>query len=295
MCCYLISCNAERQGRYMKYCAHRAIAAILTIILLLGLVACKNTTTFLPKHTAEPEETTSPESAKSAGAAKSPESSGGKITTDGNEAYNSEEQGEDSPEYLYTTTETEPIPVKSVIVKISSEEVARGAIIEPNVTIRPSDATDKSYTLKSGDEKVLRLIDGRWTAIGAGKTEIIATSANGVTGYSTVTVVVPVETLSLGIREITIDRGDSVALAPVIVPEDATDQAVEYASDDVNVASVSGDGIITAVGAGTAVIEGVAGGVRDICTVTVIVPVTGISISTDKRAYKVGDYGAFIV
>jgi len=168
-------------------------------------------------------------------------------------------------------------------------------VLEPRIVIRPADATEKSYTLKSSDESVLRVSDGRITAVGAGTAEVIATARNGVTGTAAITVTVPVETFSIGVRTIAINRGESTTLSPVITPADATDQHISFMSDNVNVASVSDAGVIQGVSAGTSVITGTVGGFSDTCTVTVIVPVTSVSISADKRAYKVGDNGGFTV
>ena len=260
-------------------CLHRTLAVFLTVFILIGFTACQKQTTPSSSQSTEPEQTASSESSGSPAATKSPES----------------QNSADPSEPLFTTPEPKLIPVKRIIVEIGSEEAVRGAIIEPKVTIRPSDATDKSYTLKSEDENVLRLVDGRWTAVGAGTTGIIATAANGVIGYAAVTVIVPVEVFSLGVQEITINRGDSITLTPVITPADATDQNIKYISGDESISSISWDGTITGVSAGTTVIEGIVDNVRDTCTVTVVVPVTGIKISTDKRAYKVGDQGEFVI
>ena len=189
----------------------------------------------------------------------------------------------------------EPVQVREIIIELGAVEAARGMILKPDIVIRPTDATDKSYTLESSNENVLSVSGDRITAVGQGTADIVATAGNGVTGTTTITVTVPVETFSLGAQEITMNRGESLTLSPVIEPFDATDQHILYTSGDESVASVSVDGAIHAAGAGTTVIQGLAGGISDSCTVTVIVPVTSISISLDRRAYKLGEQGSFTI
>jgi transglutaminase/protease-like cytokinesis protein 3 len=50
----------------------------------------------------------------------------------------------------------------------------------------------------------------------------------------------------------TVEVGKTVALAPTIVPDNATDKSVTYASSDESVAKVDGSGVVTGVKAGTA-------------------------------------------
>jgi len=189
----------------------------------------------------------------------------------------------------------EPIAVRSLAIDPEGFEITRGSSIDPFVIIIPSNATDKSYTLKSGDEDVLRLIGGRWTAVGAGTTELIATASNGAAASAKVIVTVPVVEISLETNEINLKRGDSVTLTVSVHPDDATDLSVNYTSGNESVATVSEDGRIEAVGAGIAVIGISVGGVREEVTVTVTEPVTSISISTDRRTYQIGDQGRFTV
>jgi len=80
-----------------------------------------------------------------------------------------------------------------------------------------------------------------------------------------------------------------------VLLDDATDQNVRYRSSNTNVATVSEDGTIQAVGAGEAQIHVSLGNVRESLLITVFEPVTAIFISMDKRIYQVGDTGRFTV
>jgi len=271
----------------VKYFAQKTLAAILTILLLVSLAACQNP--IIPSSPFSPELPVS--SSAPSGTPGAPEFSPPGESASGS-GITAPDPSDSEP---VTEPEPEPVPVRSVTIELNSVELTRGTVLDPKVTIQPADATDKTYELRSGDENVIRLVDGQWTAVGAGTAELIAIADNNVTGAVTVTVTVPAEALSLGDAIIRINRGDSFTLKPVITPADATDKIKIYTSGDESVASVSENGTILGISTGTAIIEGVTGDVRDTCTVTVIVPVTGVSISTDKRAYQVGDQGKFTV
>jgi len=190
---------------------------------------------------------------------------------------------------------TDYVEIERITVVIENDEVERDAILSPVVVIFPEDATDDYYTLTSSDEDVVRRKNGQWTAVGGGSAEIIATALNGVAGRVTVTVVVPVETVSLGSSEIMLNNGGWITLTPAITPSDATYQRIRYTSSNRNVATVSESGMVKAVGTGTAEIKCSVDGISDTCTITVIVPVSSVTVSTDRSVYSVGEKGTITV
>jgi len=187
------------------------------------------------------------------------------------------------------------IEIERLTIELDSYVVSRGTVIEPNVIILPYDATESFYHLQSSDETVLRRRMGRWTAVGAGRADLIATATNGVTGRARITVTVAVESVSLGEDEIIIELDESLALTPVIYPEDAMFDHVYYTSSDESVATVTEDGTINAVSVGTTEITISVDGVSAAVTVSVSVPVTGISVRTDRSTYSIGDEATFSV
>ena len=197
-----------------------------------------------------------------------------------------------SPGSSITGSEPSPVPVRKVTVELDGEKFARGAIVEPHVIFTPSGATDTSYTLRSSDETVVSYIGGSWIAVGAGEAELIATAANGVTGSTGLTVIVPVESLTPSADAITIDRGQSVLLTVVVHPEDATELELHYIYGDENVVTVSPDGMIYALAAGTAEIQCVADAASVTVRVNVTVPVEYIRVDTDRQIYMIGDQGS---
>lgn len=86
--------------------------------------------------------------------------------------------------------------------------------------------------------------------------------------------VIPVESIAItgdGLSDgaLTLEAGGTAQLTAVISPEDATDASAAWSSSDQSVARVSGLGVVSALGAGTAVITAEAGGLSASITLTV--------------------------
>ena len=97
------------------------------------------------------------------------------------------------------------------------------------------------------------------------------------------TYVVPVTGVSLDESSITLDVDKSQTLTATVTPKDATNKKVRWSSDNEAVATVSKDGVVTAVAGGTAVITATThdGLFTATCTVTVNAPDAAPSITTD--------------
>ena len=118
--------------------------------------------------------------------------------------------------------------------------------------------------------------------------KFIATDKAGNITEKTVTVyegsyVVPVTGVSLDESSITLDVDKSQTLTATVTPEAATNKKVRWSSDNEAVATVSEDGVVTAVAGGTAVITATThdGLFTASCTVTVNAPDAAPSITTD--------------
>ena len=104
--------------------------------------------------------------------------------------------------------------------------------------------------------------------------------------------VISVTGVSLNESSITLDVGGSKTLAATVTPENATNKKVRWTSDNETVATVSEDGVVTAVAGGTAVITATThdGLFTATCTVTVNAPDAAPSITTDTLPNgKVGE------
>ncbi len=134
------------------------------------------------------------------------------------------------------------------------------------------------------------------TAVSGGTAVItVTTKDGGFTARCTVEVtspsvpaVVPVTSVSLNKNNLSLMTGDTAQLSAAVLPENATNPAVTWASSDSAVASVSDSGFVTAVSGGTAVITVTTedGAFTARCTVEVtspsvpaVIPVTGVSLN----------------
>ena len=118
--------------------------------------------------------------------------------------------------------------------------------------------------------------------------KIVATDKAGNRTEKTITVydgtyVIPVIGVSLDESSITLDVGGNQTLTATVTPEDATNKKVCWSSDNEAVATVSEDGVVTAVAGGTAVITATThdGLFTATCTVTVNAPDAAPTITTD--------------
>ena len=83
---------------------------------------------------------------------------------------------------------------------------------------------------------------------------------------------------SLDKTELTINKGAAAQLNLSVTPENFTD-IVDWKSTDTNIVAVSDNGVVKAVGVGTATVKVTVGDVSTTCKVTVLQPVTGIDLN----------------
>ena len=95
---------------------------------------------------------------------------------------------------------------------------------------------------------------------------------------------------SLDKTELTINKGAAAQLNLSVTPENFTD-IVDWKSTDTNIVTVSDNGVVKAVGVGTATVKVTVGDVSATCKVTVLQPVTGISLN--KSSLTMDALGTF--
>ena len=79
-----------------------------------------------------------------------------------------------------------------------------------------------------------------------------------------------IESIIINPSSLELEAGDSATLTPLILPEQSETVALEWASSDNTVATVSASGTVTALSKGTATVTASAGGVHGSSTITVI-------------------------
>ena len=95
---------------------------------------------------------------------------------------------------------------------------------------------------------------------------------------------------SLDKTELTINKGAAAQLNLSVTPENFTD-IVDWKSTDTNIVTVSDNGVVKAVGVGTATVKVTVGDVSATCQVTVLQPVTGINLN--KSSLTMDALGTF--
>ncbi len=98
------------------------------------------------------------------------------------------------------------------------------------------------------------------------------------------------EKIELSHETLSLEKGESVTIMATVMPEDATDKTITWASSDEAVATVNAEGKVTAVALGEATITATCGEVSTYCTVTVVAtPAESITISQETATLKVGE------
>ena len=97
------------------------------------------------------------------------------------------------------------------------------------------------------------------------------------------------ERVSINLDEVSLEAGDSFQLTATVYPSDTTNPSVIWTSSDTGVVTVSSTGLLTAVGAGEAVVTATCGSVSDECHVVVKEKVSEVfDVTEDFGAANLG-------
>lgn len=189
-----------------------------------------------------------------------------------------------------TAVQTEPKPIEAERIMISqgSVHLLVGNSTTLDAVITPSNAADQSVTWASSNSNVVRVDQGVIYAVSAGEAKITATTANGKTAVSWITV----EEIRVNMDKTAVSMkvGESAQLTATVQPSNAVNQSVTWSSSNPSVVRVE-NGTIRAIGVGTAVVTATAvNGAVASCAVTVE-GIQADSIALDKSSadMKVGE------
>jgi len=140
-------------------------------------------------------------------------------------------------------------------------------------TITPADATNQKVSWTTSDATKATVANGVVTAVATGSATITVTTDDGgftATCAVTVSPTTAVTGVTLNKTAATLKVGDTETLTATVEPADATNKAISWSSSDNAVATVN-NGVVSAVGAGTATITVTTtdGGKTAACAVTV--------------------------
>ena len=144
-------------------------------------------------------------------------------------------------------------PVTRLSPTEKSWSVAAGDQLALGVDVEPADASMPQVAWSSDNTKIATVDEnGVVTGVKRGTVRIVATSVDGgnVRANINVTVTQKATGLTLDKSELTIDTGRSGVLRATVFPNDANDKGVIWSSSDEGVATVNGQGRVTAVALG---------------------------------------------
>lgn len=193
--------------------------------------------------------------------------------------------------YVQTSVEEVTLNPKEITLGIGKYEVIQAMV-------KPSSLKGVSLKWVSSNEAVLAITEAGKLSVTvqgiSGGTAVVSAinQDNVVVGFCTVTVLQPVEGMTLSETEVTAKIGNTVQLRATVTPENATNQSVTWKSSNTKVATVSANGLVTMKSAGTASIICTSvdnPSVQAFCNVTVLKPVRGVSLDIESKEMYVGE------
>ena len=183
----------------------------------------------------------------------------------------------DHPEWVnYIWGDSADIPINKIELSDSDITLKIGEEKQLSATIYPTDATDKSLVWSSTNTNVVSVQNGLLQANNEGSCVVIAKNiSSNISAFCNVKVVkendIVVEGLKLNIKEKTLQIGDELQLETIFNPENASNKNILWESSNNLIAKVSANGLVTAMGVGTAIITATSedNEKSDICIITV--------------------------
>ena len=161
----------------------------------------------------------------------------------------------------FITVKRGKVTITKIELNFSSISMKIGDEKQLTPTISPNNATDKSVTWSSSNTGIATVSSsGLVTAKATGSTTITCKANDGSGKYGTCTVTVnaaapvKVTNISLNYSSLSLVKNDTRQLRATVSPSNATDKTVTWTTSNSSVATVSSDGLVTAVSGGTDII-----------------------------------------
>lgn len=181
-----------------------------------------------------------------------------------------------------------PTPAESVAIKYDGPTSLHvGQTVQLSAIVLPEDATDKSVTWQVQSAEVLSVSpEGLLKAVGLGEAWVSATTSNGKSDHMTFNVIpTPVSSIVINPNAVSLKATEMVTLTATVMPEDATNKNITWASSNNAVASVDVYGNVTANSVGEAIVTATSTDgsnvVAECCVAVVPTPVEGITIDAN--------------
>ena len=192
---------------------------------------------------------------------------------------------------VFCTSCNKDVDVVSIELSQTTLTLAVDSSYILTATVKPDNATNKAITWVSSNNTTVSIDEnGNVTAKSVGTANITA-KAGGKTATCEVTVTsnfVEVESIALVPYELTLEAGQTGTLTATVLPDNASNPAITWTSDNLSVATVE-NGTVTAVSYGTATITAKAGEKTAICVITVnpsFIEVTSITAVPNEYTFS---------
>jgi hypothetical protein len=184
------------------------------------------------------------------------------------------------------------IPVTGVALSPPTFTATVGSTYQLTAAVSPTNATNSAVTFASSNTAVATVNGtGLVTPVAAGTVTITVTTVSGnftATSVGTVPTVVPVS-VTVSPSTVNLNVTKTTQLSATVLPASVTNKSVTWLSSNSSVATVNSLGVVTGIANGTVIITCTANGsIRGTCTVTVLTPVTGVSVSPTTVSINVG-------
>lgn len=190
-----------------------------------------------------------------------------------------------------------PVYAKDIVLNQNTFSGHEGEQVQLVATVLPENTTNKGVTWASSNTAVATVSETGLVTINAlGEAVITATTVDGSNLTATCDVLgigVLVDYVGLNVTSATLHVGETLQLEAMILPEDATIKDVIWTSNNTDVATVSEDGLVTAIALGTVdIMATAADGSRVAASCAIIVSpilVESIELNYDETEIHLGE------
>lgn len=158
--------------------------------------------------------------------------------------------------------------------------------------ILPKNATNKTIIWTSENEEIAIVEDGVISGIKAGTTNITALSKDsGIIATYKITVTISVESVDITNTITRLEVGKTLQMEATILPSESTNKGIKWETNSKEIATISKDGLVTAVANGVLIItaKSLGGGRAAEYRICIITSVKNILFTPKEGKIKVGE------
>ncbi len=176
-------------------------------------------------------------------------------------------------------TITANVPMTGIALSKNEATINKGSILTLTANKQPAGISDNSpINWSSSNPSIATVVDGKVNAVSVGEA-VITAECKGFSDTCKVTIINPMTGISLNKSTLSLNKGEKFTLTASKNPVDATDSTpITFSSANGGVATVDGNGVVTAVSNGDTVITATCGSFTATCKVTVENLLTGLKI-----------------